>query len=507
MDQTRVETKVAFAHHSPRDTLQHTRSNNESRWPIRIVLLLYFLTACAYAWLNPVFEAPDEPFHVAYANLLVRESRWPQVSDIRTTKQFLEKHTDPADDYHVFNAGQSEIFLEWAQPPLYYMLQTIPLRMMYPRGFGGVLIPVRPQYRKLSQRGYFQHDAMETWSWRKELLTVRLMRLFSVFLGVLTVWTTAKLARLVVPNSRFLPIIAAAFLAFVPQFTFMTASVNNDVAGYLIAAVTLGALIRMNREHWSWQRSAIIIGLCLGIALLAKRTTIFLWPMSLIVLWMTYRSWNTRLVSIFGTVLIGAITAGWFYAGRLEPQFDLLAFGLFGQHSKWITFSTGFLGSSTELSLAYLGKVLKMLGESFWGQFGWFQVRISPSVLIAYWLLVATSIGGWLGSRHQILNPQSLQAIQIMGLGMLFFILSLIVVYSRLFVPQGGRYILVMGPVIAIVMAWGLLHVRRWISDRFAWNISELRWAWGAVAIMVGLNWIVLLGSIYAPYTRAWSSA
>jgi hypothetical protein len=47
-----------------------------------LIPALYALTATSWAWLNPVFEAPDEPFHVANVNLLLREHRWPDEADI-----------------------------------------------------------------------------------------------------------------------------------------------------------------------------------------------------------------------------------------------------------------------------------------------------------------------------------------------------------------------------------------------------------------------------------------
>jgi hypothetical protein len=78
-------------------------------------------------------------------------------------------------------------------------------------------------------------------------------------------------------------------------------------------------------------------------------------------------------------------------------------------------------------------------------------------------------------------------------------------VYHRLYIPQGGRYLLTVASPIALVFALGLLGLWSSISRRVTGVVTERQFAWAIVAIMVGLNWWVLWRSIICPYAIAWS--
>lgn len=478
------------------------------RRDIGIALVFYGFTTAAWAWINPVFEAPDEPFHVAYANLLVREHRWPAPEDVRTTSAFMETHTGEG-QFRVFEAGQSDIFLEWSQPPLYYLLQTLPLALCYPQGFRGVLIPPRPDYWYRWERGYFRHDPSEYRMWTRPLVAIRLMRLVSVALGALAVWWTARLARLTSPGSEALPVLAAALYAFIPQLTFMAATVNNDALGYLLSAIGLWSMVRGVQASWGLWKAVGVWGSCLGIGVLAKSNTLFLWPLVVIASMLAYSTWHERLLCSFGTMALGALLA-WtaFFGARIALHLDLVNFAILGNSSQWFTFSTDFLGGRSQPSWAYAGRVLQMLGESFWGQFGWFQIRINQDVLAVYWVLVTVALSGWVwGRSSEVDGSRDRRACALLLASVVMAACGLALLYRNLFIPQGGRYLLAVGPAIAILFGMGLLRARRLLGERLRCRIPEQGFGWGVAALMVLLNWIVLWTSIYRPYMLAWRAA
>ncbi len=71
------------------------QERSRSRGPLWIILVLYGLTASAWVWPNPVFEAPDEPFHVADVNLRVCEHHWPQGFHVLPAIACMEVHASP----------------------------------------------------------------------------------------------------------------------------------------------------------------------------------------------------------------------------------------------------------------------------------------------------------------------------------------------------------------------------------------------------------------------------
>lgn len=475
-----------------------------------LLLVLYGITATGWAWLNPVFEAPDEPFHVASVNLMVREHRRANPAEIRTTAQFM-RAVGPEEDFRVFEAGQWKLFVQWSQPPFYYMLQAIPLALVYPGGFSRPLVSARPDYRHHRERGYFRHDRAEPWTWSRELVAIRLMRMVSVALGGVAIWLTAQIARLVAPSSASLPLLAAGVYAFIPQFTFMTATVNNDALGYLVGAVALWLMVRVVQASWPPGRAALLIGLILGVGLLSKWTTLFLWPLTLVVVCLAYRRWADRAVSAVGAMAVGLGilgSVGYLFAERTGPALDLLAFSLTGRPSSWLTLSSPFLGNPPERTVGYLGKVLGSFAESFWGQFGWEQVRIDPGALGAYWLLVGLAVAGWWWGRpHRVAGRVDRQAMRVLGGAIVAFLVSLGVLYSHVFIPQGGRYLLTVGCAIAVFLGIGLLGARGLLVKVLERQIPERRFTWGLVACLVGLNWAVLYGCVYRAYVVAWGVA
>ncbi len=477
------------------------------RRQVWVILALYAALAGGYAWLNPVFEAPDEPFHVGYVNFLLRQRRWPQDVDIEKTQQFLETHADEAHDFQIFEAGQSDIVHTWLHPPLYYILQMPLLGAFYPRGFTGVLVPVRRDFRVAIQRGFFHHESNEQWIWTRQLCAIRLMRLLSVVLGGLAIWMTARIAALAMPESLNLPIFAAGLHASIPQFTFLSGTVNNDSLGYVASALGLWVLLRVLQRPPSAPRAALMVGLSLGLGLWSKATTLFLWPLTLAVGWFAYRRWMERGICALGAIAIGGVIAWPAYAGRLHWMADLLGFAATGR-SRFMSFSTPFYGIPAGTDLGYLGRVLDMLGESFWGRFGWSHVPMDHRVLAVYWLVVTLALTGWCWPRPQRpLSAWTRKALTVLMGGVAIFGGCAGLLYARAFFPQGGRYLMTLGSAIAVGLALGLLRVRGRLEDIVEQPVPERGFVWGVLGLMVSLNGFVLWQSIYRAYAVAWGAA
>ena len=71
------------------------------------------------------------------------------------------------------------------------------------------------------------HGRFDSWPWRGVVLAAHLVRFFSVLLGAVTVFSTYGAARSIFRRPR-VPVLAAALVAFSPQFLFLSAAINND---------------------------------------------------------------------------------------------------------------------------------------------------------------------------------------------------------------------------------------------------------------------------------------
>ena len=475
--------------------------------PLSIVLLLYGLTATAYAWLNPVFEAPDEPFHVGYVNRLLQDRHWPQASDAYTMTTFLAEQVHQPQVSRVLNAGQGEIWFEWVHPPLYYLVQVIPLGLLYPKGFQGVLVPAWPDAPNRRERGYFIHDPAEIWRWHRPLVAIRLMRMTSILLGIVTIWIAASIAALVAPRASAFPLLAAGLLAFIPQFTFMTSSVNNDAAGDLTGAVGLWVLIRVGEGTWRPVRAGLFIGLCLGAAFLSKATTNFLWLLTPVAAGMAYSRWIDRLQCVSVAWTVGLLCAAPFLHSLGPAYWDALGFLASGRSNFATSVAPStFLGQPPGVDLSYVVRVLTTMFESFWGQFGWEQVRLDRPILGCYAALSGLALLGWCrgrqGHKEGVLNRR---ALALLGAGLALFLCCAAVIYRRIFIAQGGRYLLAVGPAIVTLLAVGLLRAQPLIARALCRPVSEQALVRGVLTLMVILNWVVLW-SLRHSYLVAWQN-
>jgi hypothetical protein len=252
--------------------------------------------------------------------------------------------------------------------------------------------------------------------------------------------------------------------------------------------------------------AAVAMGLALGLALLCKATTLFLWPVALLVAVLAYRGWRDRVVCGIGAMAVGLGVAAWFFLPRISAHFELINFAVLGGPSTWHTFSTSFLGQLPEPTLAYVWRVVAMLGESFWGQFGWSHLAIDRTALTAYWMMTAVALAAWWLGHRPLEFRLDRRALVVLGAAVAMFVVGVALAYAHLFMPQGGRYLLTIGSVIAIMLALGLLRACELFARILRRPISERPFAWGVVVLMVCLNWAVLWRSMYRAYAVAWGT-
>lgn len=366
---------------------------SENRF-LAAILALFTLLSITYAVVTPVFEASDELWH------------YPMVRHLADGNPLPVQVFDPA------LAGPWN--QEASQPPLYYYLGAAltfwidtadmeQVRWLNPHVDNGVI----------TQDGNINlvvHDPAFS-PWQGTLLAVRIVRLFSVFLGAVTVYLTYRIGKEITPERPEIGLGAAAVNAFMPMFLFISGAVNNDNLAIPLASLALLLMIRQVKcaqfpiPHSPFTIHNLSLGVVIGLALLTKEGTLGLLPLA----WGTafvaaygkqstinsQQSTDNRRLLLkafgrswleFGVVLVPAVLiAGWWYYRNVM---------LYGDWLGWNAFIAVLGQRPQPATLAQLWGERWGFMLSYWGLFGGVNV---PMWLWIYRLLNGILIAGVVG--------------------------------------------------------------------------------------------------------------
>ncbi|MCA9932843.1 MAG: hypothetical protein H6662_09310 [Ardenticatenaceae bacterium] len=360
---------------------------------LALILGLFILLGAIYAFVTPVFEASDELWH------------YPMIRHLAGGNPL------PVQAFNPDEAGPWK--QEASQPPLYYYLGAAltfgidtsdmeAIRWLNPHVDNGVITVD-------GNTNLTIHDPAAN-PWQGTLLAVRIVRLFSVLLGAVTVYLTYLLGKTVAPQRSDIALGAAAFNAFLPMFLFISGAVNND--NLAIPLASLGVLLMingmMNAErgmvneerhssfsipHLSFTIYCLLLGVVIGLAVLTKQGTFALLPLAwgtlFVLRWRVgenkkqetdnkklktgYWQWLARAVleslGYFAVVLLPVLLiAGWWYWRNIQ---------LYGDFLGWNAF-IAVLGSRAQpASLAQLWDERFGFMMAFWGLFGGVNIPMS----------------------------------------------------------------------------------------------------------------------------------
>ncbi|HIP87572.1 MAG TPA: hypothetical protein EYH27_03945, partial [Anaerolineales bacterium] len=326
----------------------------KARWGsvwIGVLAVFYMGMSLFYNVTVPVWEAPDEPGHVGYAVHLLRQRSLPRME--------------------VGKLGEAH------QPPLYYLLIALAISPADLTDPIGSFRP-NPDFIHRGQGGYqvnisLHDEADARFPYRGWSLAVHLARLLSSLLGLGTILFTHAIARRIF-SGLSLPLLAAALVAFNPQFLFVSSAVNNDnlltlaTSGMVWYSLLLVDRIEQQRYlspvHW------LGLGGWVLVILLSKVTGLAVAGALVLVLFIF--GWRAGRFSetLRGLILAGVVAvlgSSWWW---LRNQ------ALYGDPLGWHVYREVFAVNmrSTPFTLRELDDFLRTQLRSFWGVFGWMTV-------------------------------------------------------------------------------------------------------------------------------------
>jgi 4-amino-4-deoxy-L-arabinose transferase-like glycosyltransferase len=410
-----------------------------------------------YAMVVPEGEAPDEPAHLAYVAYLLAHHALPPLSAPPYGDRY-ESYQAPL-DYAATALGASALGIQ----SLALSFQPNPAFSFFRQG----------------SRAYLPAagGAVE-----QRIRALRLAHLpWAAATAVLVLFSCLRLAA----GRLDLALAAAAPFVLAPQFLFVGATVNNDGAVSCFAALSLLALVQLLDAERPSPWAALLAGIAVGLAPFGKISGfLLLAPLGIAAAILFARRAYRAAVPLL--VAAGALAALWIGLAlwRFGTVFPPPPTGL----------RQGLGAGRALLNPHWLGS----LWLSFWGKFGWFNLRLP---LFAYLFFAVPTALAVMGCFWRAAGPEERMRESWRRWLLLSAIganLALVVVYLvRIDWQPQGRYLFPSLPALAGLAALGL----RRIAEDPRWRQQLAR---GLLALLIvsalgmALLGLLVLGHAYS---------
>lgn len=212
------------------------------------VLLLGLIHGLVYVFVVPPWQHYDEPDHFEYAWLAANLPAWPEPGDFdasmrhEVARSMVEHgfYRDLGSTPDLGGAGGPIAigFTRLEDPPFYYWLTSVPLRLL-----GGLDVT----------------------------LQLYAARLVSLMLLIVSLWAAYGVTGELAPPKHPLRIMAPGVMALLPGYVDLMTSVNNDVGAVAVFSVFLWGAVRVIRRGVSLARLLWVSGAAI-LAVLTKNT-------------------------------------------------------------------------------------------------------------------------------------------------------------------------------------------------------------------------------------------
>lgn len=415
------------------------RARERAKAAFTVLLVLFVVKGMLYLIATPPWQAPDETFHYKYGLTMAGEA----VADRSHESLIIESMAKW--DFWRYQ-------LEVAPDPL-------------PFGFGD--IPFFATIGAMERSPlYYKMTAPLLWISEGASIEARLylLRLINLLMAAGILICTYYMSKLLFPEDRFLQLAPPIFITFLPQFSFISASVTNDIFIDLIFAVFILLAALMIKQGFNWPRAFALL-LIFMVAIFAKRSAVIMPAIALLLPYFVVMTRPKRHWGAIATVLAG------------ETIFATAAVMLFKFSHSLRSFIRETLKVHLELS-ALTGKAQAFVTgghawdqfvfnfrtaiESFWAHFGWMNIPLDPWGYWFPWAMLFIAVFGlFLGGKS--LAPLFMNRSQVTGVVMFMAVVIMITFIFGLlrttvyeFVPLQGRYMFPALPAIAVVSAWGV---------------------------------------------------
>lgn len=388
-----------------------------------LILTLFFLFGFGYCCYTPLWNTPDEERHFAYCEYIAQHHKLPDY-----TKNPKENSVTMA--FH---------------PPLYYLMGS--LFFWNDSGLLEELISINdePGFNTVIPQQNNMDDL-----YVKKTLIAYMLRFFSLILSGLTLWCIYRTALIFFPGDILFASLCVLFVATIPEFTHISASVTNDSLAIAASSAYILSFLSFIKDPDKILRQ-VLSGIFLGLCLLSKTSTVIFLPVTICFVCIYYlrrkKNPTQPLVVIIG---IAALIFGWWYLRNWllfnDPMLSKTAFA-----------NNPIFMRRIPLSAEYWEMVFVRTFISYFGDFGALQFTISNFHLAVYGGIILLSIIGiCIVIVRKRIFPYQIPILWFFSLlflceaGMLLY---LNIKYSGFFM---GRYIYIIIIPTTVAIFWGL---------------------------------------------------
>lgn len=404
----------------------------KSTWAPLVILALFLSLGLSYGHYTPLWNPPDEERHFAYCEYIAQHHALPPY------------RPDP----------EGNIVSMAFHPPLYYLMGSF--FFIDDKGLLEEEISVNdgPGYTRITHP---KREAEFPYSGKAK--TAYFLRLFSLMLSGMTVYLIYLIALTVFPGDTIFASASALFVATIPQFLYLSASISNENLSITLSTAYLLSLIYILKEPCKlrWQ---VIGGTLLGLCLLSKTFTLFYLPITVcFILWVYLRDRRNPILPLSIILSTAIVVAGWWYLRNWLLFNDPVFSKTVGILNPWhLQLFPPFL--------SYLTTVLQRTFTSFFGEFGTLQFSIPDVHFAIYGGIMLLGIAG----LCRMLATKECTPFQVRVLGLFFLsLLGGAGIYGYLNIKHigfyMGRYLFVVIAPFAIVTFLGV-----WSLFPFQWR-------------------------------------
>jgi hypothetical protein len=409
-----------------------------------IGISLYFaLLVHSYAQATPIFEASDEAAHFLYIHTLIEQGQLPVI----LSREQIATAPTPAERWSI----------EAHQPPLYYALGALLIAWTDRGDLDEYLRPndlIFVRGETADNHNQWLHSP--TRGGAQTALAVTILRLYSLSLGVGTLWLVFLTARLAL-RSTTPALLAMLLTASVPSFVAISGSINNDNLTTLLYCAGLYWIMRCWRNALLTRRDMLAGSAVLALIALTKVNGLSLFGLVYLVLLAGVRNkrWSRqRALQFVGlSLIITLVLTGWWYARNVQLYGDPLA--LEATASLW---SRAYeIAPTSGNALAELMRIFR----SFWMMVGYLHLPVYGPVWLYFYaaLITLAALVGLIIAWQRGRLPKSVLLILLLACAIVILTLlvgtrSVDISYGRLLFPMLAAF----APLL--IASWRMLLPR-----------------------------------------------
>jgi 4-amino-4-deoxy-L-arabinose transferase-like glycosyltransferase len=426
----------------------------------------------------PPFTGHDEVAHFAYIRTVADEHRIPIIPDLDEWRVAWQNRATLPGDYL-----PDDLYKKYSRHALDWCCVDNPRFSEQPAPGMSLPNPQDPQKPLLFPNGwqyaanhpplYYAimaplYAATQSFSIESQQYVIRAA---AIPFGVLTILLTYLMAGLVFPRDRLMSMVAPTFVAFQTQVSYEAAMINNDILLIAMFTFLLYVLVRGVRRGFTLQSSAVV-GLALGLGLLAKASMLSAVPLVMIAMVFGIGVRQVRRWVSLGAVAAGVMAlASWPWYAFLYRTYGNWN-GLEQVKDLQYRWTYQFSDSPSILDQLWNSGFADARWKETWGEFGWRRIHLDtwllvaigiPLLIMAVAALASLAVASWRRMSTSPVGYAALRREQVLALWLL--LAACVVAYGAMlqfgttFALTQARYYFNAVGAVAILLAFGLRQI------------------------------------------------